>query len=461
VTVTHPDDDDRPDYLRVLFPRPKPRSPLTVRPLSPDQARPYARKALNAEVQALARAPKGQRNHQLNVSAFNLSQLVAGGYLQHSTVWDTLAATAANVGLGHAETEATLASAFRAGEAQPRQVPEREAEIEVPMATVLTLHGEGVTADDTTDLAAQIREEFKAIDWHALWADETKDEWILPPLIPARRLVALFSPPKAGKSLLMLELAVLVATGAEALGEPPRAPRRVLYVDYENDPRGDVRTRLQAMGYGPDDLENLVLLSFPSMAYLDTYMGGQQLLAIAKAYGVEVVIIDTISRAVGGEENANDTWLAFYRNSGMPLKDAGIACIRLDHTGKDESKGMRGGSAKYGDVDAVWSLTKVSDSMLRLDCTANRLPIPEKQLHVRREETPRLRHVVDTAGNRHTVDACVAALDAVSFPTHGGNGAGARPAWEAVAHLGYSWGIAKQAQRARKQRAGVTVDEDE
>ena len=33
--------------------------------------------------------------------------------------------------------------------------------------------------------------------------------------------------------------------------------------------------------------------------------------------------------------------------------------VRLDHTGKDQTKGQRGGSAKYGDVDAVWKLTEV------------------------------------------------------------------------------------------------------
>lgn len=471
--MANPEDDDRPDYLQVLFPRPKPRGPVTVRALSPDQAKPYARKALNAEVQALARAPEGQRNHQLNTSAFNLSQLVAGGYLEHATVWDTLSATAANVGLTGAETEATLRSAFRAGEAQPRQVTEAEP-AEVPMATVLTLHGDGSTTEDTIDLAAQVREEFKAIDWHELWADETEDEWLLPPLIPARRLVALFSKPKAGKSLLMLELAVLVsqgrdrapdtrATGARALGADLGAPRRVLYVDFENDPRGDVRSRLQAMGYGPDDLTNLVLLSFPRMAYLDTYMGGQQLLAIAKAYGVDLVVIDTISRAVGGEENANDTWLGFYRNTGMPLKDAGVACIRLDHTGKDEGKGMRGGSAKYGDVDAVWQLTQISDTVLRLVCTDNRLPIAQKVLDLKRQLNP-LRHVVDTNGTGTAVDQAVAALDALGFPHAQGvtgskapDGCGPDPAIRALTAVGHTFSVrvVKKAQELRNGRATI------
>ena len=54
------------------------------------------------------------------------------------------------------------------------------------------------------------------IDWHALWADDSEEEWIVEPLLPARRLVALYSAPKVGKSLLMLEIAVGVSRGSGA-----------------------------------------------------------------------------------------------------------------------------------------------------------------------------------------------------------------------------------------------------
>lgn len=55
------------------------------------------------------------------------------------------------------------------------------------------------------------REQFPTINWHDLWADTSEEEWILEPLLPARRLVALYSAPKVGKSLLMLEIAQAVA----------------------------------------------------------------------------------------------------------------------------------------------------------------------------------------------------------------------------------------------------------
>lgn len=366
----------------------------------------YGRAALANELDLLAAATEGHRNDQLNLSAFALSQLVAAGHLDRTEVWESLYSTAVSIGLTPTETAATLRSAFGAGVLHPREVPELE-ETAAPEVTVLATPepdaGQNVGQDTAPAVVTDeeepptLRDLFPALDWHALWADDTEDEWIVYPLIPARRLVALYSPPKVGKSLLMLEIAVAVSRGTAVLGGVPAEPIDVLYVDFENDPRGDVRTRLKAMGYGPGDLDRLHYLSYPRLAYLDTHAGGAELLAVATEYGARLVCIDTISRAVSGEENENDTWLAFYRNTGQRLKAAGIAAIRLDHTGKDATKGMRGGSAKYGDVDAVWSMTKVSEDVFVLECTANRLPIGEKELVVRRSLDP-LRHTVDVHG---------------------------------------------------------------
>lgn len=237
---------------------------------------------------------------------------------------------------------------------------------------------------------------FPALDWEAIWEETTDEEWILEPLISARRLVALYSPPKAGKSLLMLELAAAIATGREALGKTPDQARTVLYVDFENDPKNDIVPRLKGMGHRPQNLGRLKYLSFPTLAALDSEEGGRQLLNAARAYEAEVVVIDTVSRSVQGEENSNDTWLNWYRHTGMKLKADQIAVIRLDHSGKDAAKGQRGGSAKVGDVDAVWRLATVTDDrVFTLECEAHRMPIDRTQLTLHRETSPVLWHRVE------------------------------------------------------------------
>src|SRR5689334_19382267 len=70
------------------------------------------------------------------------------------------------------------------------------------------------------------------IDWHDLWTEEAGEDWIVEPVIAERRGVAIYSPAKAGKSLLMLELAAAISRGAPVLGTKIDRPRRVLYVDF-------------------------------------------------------------------------------------------------------------------------------------------------------------------------------------------------------------------------------------
>jgi hypothetical protein len=83
------------------------------------------------------------------------------------------------------------------------------------------------------------------------------------------------------------------------------------------------------------------------------------------------VVIDTMSRAVEGAENESDTVRAFYAHTGRALKAAGVAVVRLDHSGKDMSKGQRGSSAKTDDVDVVYRLT-ARENGVRIDTTHKR-----------------------------------------------------------------------------------------
>lgn len=267
-----------------------------------------------------------------------------------------------------------------------------------------------IEVDDATTEPAEdlnleaVRRAIPAIDWYELWTRPDEDEeWIVEPLLPARRLIALYSPPKMGKSILMLELAAAIATGRDVLGVHT-IRQRILYVDFENDPAQDTRERLKAMGYGPDDLTDLVLVSFPNLATLDTAQGGIELMALVAAYNCQVIIIDTVSRAIKGDENENDTWLHFYRHTGLLLKQAGIALVRLDHAGKDVTKGQRGGSAKSGDVDAVWRLDIVGEDTFMLRCEAHRFRLNETEVAFRRQGFP-LASIVDANPKKAAAEA--------------------------------------------------------
>ncbi len=424
------------DVFAQVFPAdPKPAPTTTARPTSATPGTGYAMAALDAECARVLEAPVGTRNHALNRAAFSLGQLVGGGALDEHDVTAALTSAGRTIGLDDSEIGATVGSGLKGGKNTPRGVPdpvdtdgwlrslpstaERPAEVEYDPQT-----GEVVEpVVEAAVLSRLVRERLPTIDWHALWADTSEEEWIVEPILPARRLIALYSAPKVGKSLLLLELCCAIATGRDVLGVSIDRPRRVLYVDFENDPKADVRERLQAMGYAPDDLGWLHYLSFPTLAALDSDIGGRELMAAVAEYECEVVVVDTVSRSIAGEENENDTWLSFYRHTGLRMKQAGISLIRLDHSGKDESKGQRGGSAKSGDVDAVWRLSRITDDSYRLDCEAARMPITEKTLVLHREVAP-LRHRVDAEGRsaafRIKVDAVIRVADELRLPRDAG-----------------------------------------
>jgi hypothetical protein len=255
----------------------------------------------------------------------------------------------------------------------------------------------------------------ETLDWHEVFAGEVQPEpWLAWPLVSRGRLVALFSAPKVGKSLLGLEMAAALATGRPFMGQTT-TQSDVLYVDLENTVQGDVRPRLEAMGYGPGDLDRLHYLSFPNLAALDSPRGGEQLLAAARRWGADVVVVDTVSRVVQGEENDNDTWLRFYRDTGVALKREGVACLRLDHTGKDVDRGPRGGSAKSGDVDVEWRMTKHGGEVFRITLHSERFPVGVDAVEFRREASP-LRSIYQgpaASPNRELNDAERVTYDAI------------------------------------------------
>lgn len=432
---------------------------------------PYGERALEDELTTLSRTPEGSRNDQLNRTMFAVSQLVAAGHIDGQAAWDAIETTARRIGLEEQEIRATMRSGYQAGFNQPRLVPDHD---QVPPATLLpvpdnpepaktvdeTTSEPAGTVDDVTSPADKIRARFPLVDLPAIWDTEDDTEWLLYPLLPARRASVIYSAPKVGKSLLALEIAAALATGRSILGTTPDQPLRVLYVDYENDPRGDTVERLKAMGYHADELNNLMILSYPVLAGLDTQQGSATFIEITNTYQPDLIILDTMSRAIDGEENENDTYLNFYRNVQLPLKKAGIALLRLDHTGKDETKGQRGGSAKSGDVDMIWHYQKISEITFRLQLDANRLPVQDQVLRLRREVAP-LRHVVVGAdqARQDRIDEINKLLDAAGHD----NQVGRRQAREELKAAGKSVrnDLLEDALRQRKQRPfGIPLTPD-
>jgi RecA-family ATPase len=230
------------------------------------------------------------------------------------------------------------------------------------------------------------------IDWDALWADETEERWFVKDLLCEGRAHACPAESGIGKSLLWAEVGAGLSCGRSVLGYPAQEPIRVLYLDHENTPKGDIKPRLQAMGYKPEDLGNFIYLSFPSIEALNTKLGGKSLTELVDYFEPNLVFIDTFSRFVEGDENSSKVAQDFYEHAGRELKRRGIAYLRIDHIGKDASRGARGSSAKIDDLDLIWTMAKTKEAnVFILKNQKARVPISQQEILIERTLSP-LKH---------------------------------------------------------------------
>jgi AAA domain len=315
--------------------------------------------------------------------------------------------------------------------------------------------------DDAIGSATDLVERANLVSWEAAFAQATEDrQWIIEGMVRHGDNVAVAGPPGSGKSLFFLDVAARLAIGDQVVGFGAQEPMNVLYLDHENN-RDDITLRLQDMGLRAEQLDKLRYASFPSLDPLDTKQGGRHLYQLAHALDADVLIIDTISRFVDGDENAADTWQNVYRHAIAPLKAVGRTVIRLDHTGRDESRDARGSSAKRDDPDAVWMFKSTPADLdgkcvVTLTLRKRRGDAYVPSIEFNRKTAPLAHRVVITKPETELLDRiekCVAALDVLDVPISAG-----RPSCAgALREHGYGFrnDVIAEAVRARKLRPPV------
>lgn len=233
------------------------------------------------------------------------------------------------------------------------------------------------------------------IDWPEFWTGEHEEaDWLCPSVWPRGRQVTMWATHKTGKSLLTLDIAAAYATGRPMLGQAAVPVGDVVYLDLEMT-QADVFERLTDLGYSAaDDLGRLHYYLLPWLPPLDSIEGGRELARLVDLHGAAAVVIDTLARVVEGDENEAKTYTAFYRNTGLLLKQRGVSLLRLDHGGKDPTKGPRGSSAKGDDVDVVWRLDSRDAGHLLLRRERSRVSWVPESVPLLRHEEP-LRHVIE------------------------------------------------------------------
>jgi RecA-family ATPase len=209
---------------------------------------------------------------------------------------------------------------------------------------------------------------------NAFSKEPAPQDFILPGFL-AGTVGAMVSPGGAGKSFLALQIAAAVASDipqANTTGMPINNHGSVLYINLE-DPASEIERRLYALASRFDlvtrqgvalNLHISVRLGMPSDVLDKTFHAA----LMKAATGKRLVIIDTLSRSHGGDENDNGAMSQLIAHLEGVVRKTGAALLFLHHTSKAAAlngqgaaqQAARGASALIDNARFSCSLTKMT-----------------------------------------------------------------------------------------------------
>lgn len=183
-------------------------------------------------------------------------------------------------------------------------------------------------------------------------AEPPPREWLVRELLPDGVVGILAAPGGTGKSLLLQQLAVAVAGGLPFLGCEIDRPGAVVYLSMEDD-RDELRRRLHAIGQSAGGLPfelvagRLYMLDLVASGFKLTHSanGGRDITvnalliarlreALRQIDGLRLIVLDTYSRANGGDENSNVHSATFVQACEQLRQDTSCTVIVSAHTTK-------------------------------------------------------------------------------------------------------------------------------
>jgi RecA-family ATPase len=187
--------------------------------------------------------------------------------------------------------------------------------------------------------------------------------WLIKNVIARGETSSWIAPPGKGKSALLTDIAVHKASSRDWRSYHTKGRCGIVYFALE---RADLVKRRLAAHRRRDDLEDLPIavagqvIDLMNRSCVDTILATIRKAEQRFVCDVGLIIIDTYNKGIaaggGDEDKARDQNIA-QANLRRVLDQAQIHIAGIGHTGKDESKGERGSSARLADVDILVQIT--------------------------------------------------------------------------------------------------------
>lgn len=183
--------------------------------------------------------------------------------------------------------------------------------------------------------------------------------WLVRGVIPETGLGALYGPPGCGKSFLVLDLMGAIAEGrAWFTHDTSAAP--CVYVALEGEAGVSQRIAAYIAKHGTPEALRVILTPLDIRQADDR----RELAATIKAAGMAggVLTLDTLNRAAPGADENDSRDMGQLIDSMKALQaDLGGLVLAVHHSGKDQTRGLRGHSSLLAALDAVVEVSRQDD----------------------------------------------------------------------------------------------------
>lgn len=235
--------------------------------------------------------------------------------------------------LPEAESDLTLSSAAESAQ----QAPTQDAEEKAGPSFGYTLVGSMV-------------DHLKPIDWQVKG------------FLEADSLGLIYGPPKSGKSFLAIDWACSIATGTEWNGRKVKQGA-VFYLAGEGHNGLARRFASWQLAKGVTLKDAPLAVSNKAAPLTDrpaaaAVLESIQHLADTTGQAPAVIVVDTLARNFGGDENATEEMSRFIQHLDEIRANWQCTVLVVHHTGKDKTRGARGNTALTGAIDAGYMIDR-------------------------------------------------------------------------------------------------------
>jgi KaiC/GvpD/RAD55 family RecA-like ATPase len=193
-------------------------------------------------------------------------------------------------------------------------------------------------------------------------------EWLVHEILPGNGLSFLYGEAGCGKTFLAIDIAGAVARGVAWAGKPTQKGA-VLYVATEDFSGLSTRMRAYCNEHSLDVSSMPFRLWREELDLLDPTSVSHLVDEARLINDLRLIVIDTFAAAMPGDENASNDVGKAIRSLNRIKQGSQTSILVLHHTGKDETKGMRGWSGLKGAADTI---VRVRSAQTVLSATVER-----------------------------------------------------------------------------------------